>query len=126
MSLPLSSPSFTSTNPQGDTSFYLGRNISDSPFREFSYDGISKREFMPHRSSTPHEIVSNEIKPLNYNNYQQQLTFQNIDDITLDIMLLKQKDQIDKEHIALLEAKIDHLLSDQEEVKNAIILQHKQ
>ena len=36
-------------------------------------------------------------------------------------MLLKQKDQIEKEHIALLEAKIDHLLSDQE-VKNAIIL----
>ena len=36
-------------------------------------------------------------------------------------MLLKQKDQTEKEHIALLEAKIDHLLSDQE-VKNAIIL----
>ena len=36
-------------------------------------------------------------------------------------MLLKQKDQTKKEHIALLEAKIDHLLLDQE-VKNAIIL----
>ena len=41
-------------------------------------------------------------------------------------MLLKQKDQTEKEHIALLEAKFDHLLSNQEEVKNAIILQHKQ
>ena len=36
-------------------------------------------------------------------------------------MLLKQKSYTKKEQIALLEAKIDHLLSDQE-VKNAIIL----
>ena len=91
MSLPRSIPGFTYTNPQGDTSFHPRRNLPDAPFRQFSHDGISKREFMPHRSSTPHEIVSNEIKPLNYNNYQQQLTFQNIDDIASDIMLLKQK-----------------------------------
>ena len=74
MSLPLSSPSFTSTNPQGDTSFHPGRNIPDTPFIEFSHDGISKREFMQHRSSTPHETVSNEIKLLNYKNYQHNLT----------------------------------------------------
>ena len=33
MSLLRSSPGFTSTNPQGDTSFHLGRNILDTPFR---------------------------------------------------------------------------------------------
>ena len=76
---------------------------------------------MPHRSSTPHETVSDEIKLLNYSNYQQQLNGQNIDDIASDIMLLQQKTQTEKEHIALLEAKNDHLLAGQG-VKNAIIL----
>jgi len=66
---------------------------------------------MPHRSSTPLETVSDEIKLLDYSNYQQQLTGQNIEDIASDIMLLKQKAQTEKEHIALLEAKIDHLLA---------------
>ena len=51
---------------------------------------------MPHRSSNPHETVSNEIKFLNYNNYQQQLTGQNIDDIASDIILLRQKAQTEK------------------------------
>ena len=77
---------------------------------------------MPHRSSTPHETVSDEIKLLNYSNYQQQLTGQNIYDIASDIMLLRQKAQTEKENIALLESKIDHLLAGQEEVKSAIIL----
>ena len=76
---------------------------------------------MPHRSSTPHETVSDEIKLLNYNNYQQQLTDQNIDDMASDIMLLRQKAQTKKEHIAFLEAKIDQLLRWQE-LKTAIIL----
>ena len=77
---------------------------------------------MPHRSSNPHESVSDEIKLLNYSNYQQQLTSQNIDDIASDILILRQKAQTEKEHISLLEAKIDHLLAGQEEVKTAIIL----
>ena len=59
---------------------------------------------------------------LNYNNYQQQLTGQNIDDIASDILILRQKTQTEKEHISLLEAKIDHLLGGQEEVNTAIIL----
>ena len=37
-------------------------------------------------------------------------------------MLIRKKAQTEKEHIALLEAKIDHLLVGQEEVKTAIIL----
>ena len=37
-------------------------------------------------------------------------------------MFLWKKAQIEKEHIALLEANIDHLLASQEEVKTAIIL----
>ena len=77
---------------------------------------------MPHRSSNPHESVYDEIKLLTYNNYQQQLTGQNIDDIASDILILKQKAQTEKEHISLLEAKIDHLLVGQEEVKAANIL----
>ena len=91
MSLPRSSPGFTSTNPQGDTSFHPGINLSNTPFRQFAHDGFSKREFMPHRSSNPHESVSDEIQLLNYNNYQQQLTGENLDDIASDILLLKQK-----------------------------------
>ena len=62
MSLPISSRSFTSTNPQ--TSFHPGRNLPDTPFRQFAHDGISKREFMPHRSSNPYESVSDEINLL--------------------------------------------------------------
>jgi len=50
------------------------------------------------------------------------LTGQNIDDIASDILVLRQKAQTEKEHISLLEAKIDHLLAGQEEVKTAIIL----
>ena len=60
-------------------------------FRQLAHYGLSKREFMPHRSSNPHESVSNEIKLLNYSNYQQQPTHQNIDDIASDILILKQK-----------------------------------
>ena len=37
-------------------------------------------------------------------------------------MLLRKKDLTEKEHNALLEDKIDHLLAGQEEVKNSIIL----
>ena len=66
---------------------------------------------MPHRSSNPHESVSDEIKLLNYSNYQQQLTSKNIDDIASDILILRQKAQTEKEHISLLKAKIDHLLA---------------
>ena len=77
---------------------------------------------MPHRSSNRHKTVSDEIKLLNYSNYQQPLTGQNIDDIASDILILKQKAQTEKEHISLLEAKIDHLLAGQEEVKTVIIL----
>ena len=69
MSLPRSGPGFTSTNPQGNTSFHPSRNIPDTPFQQFSNDGLSKRDFMPHRSSTPHKTISDEIKLLNYNNY---------------------------------------------------------
>ena len=50
------------------------------------------------------------------------MTGQNNDDIAFDILILKQKAQTEKEHISLLEAKIDHLLAGQEEVKTAIIL----
>ena len=96
MSLPRSGPGFTSTNPQGDTSFYPGINLPDTSFQQLSHDGFSKRESMPHRSSSPHETVSNEIKFLNYSNYQQQLTGQNIDDIASDILLLRQKAQTEK------------------------------
>ena len=73
----------------------------------------------------PHSIeetISNEIKLLNYSNYQQQLNGQNIDYISSNIMLLRKKAHSEKEHIALLEDKIDHLLVGQEEVKTAIIL----
>ena len=77
---------------------------------------------MIHWSSTRNVIVSDEIKLLNYGNYQHQLFAKNIDDITSYILLLKHKAQTEKEHIALLEAKINHLLSDQGEIKNAIVL----
>ena len=103
MSLPRSSPSFTSTNPQGDTSFHPGRNLPNTPFRQFAHDGLSKREFMPHRSSNPHESVSNEIKLLNYSNYQQELTSQNIDDIASDILILRQKAQTKKLWLSIYE-----------------------
>ena len=91
MSLPRSSLGFTSINRQGDSSFHLGRILHDAPFQQFAHDGLSKREFMPHRSSNPHESVSDEIKLPNYINYQQQLTGQNIDDIASYILILRQK-----------------------------------
>ena len=99
MSLPISGPGFTSTNPKGDTSFHLGRNILDTPFRQISHDGLSKRKFMLHKSSFPNETVSDEIKLLNYDNFHHVLIGQNIDDIASDIQLLKQKTQVEKEHI---------------------------
>ena len=37
-------------------------------------------------------------------------------------MFLRKKAQTEKEHIAFLEAKIDHLLAGQEEVQTTIIL----
>ena len=43
LSLPRSHLGFTSTNPQGDTSFHLGINLPDTPFLQFCHDGLSKR-----------------------------------------------------------------------------------
>ena len=73
MSLPRSIPGITYTNPQGNTSFHPRRNIPDTPFRQFSHYGLTKRGFMPYSSFDLTETVLDEIKLLNYGNYQQHL-----------------------------------------------------
>ena len=76
---------------QGKRSFILGQNLLETPFRQFSIDGQIKNEFLPYKSSTPDQTVSDEVKLANWGNMQQKLTAQNLDDIAQDIILFKHK-----------------------------------
>ena len=87
-SLPRSSSGIEVVN-QGQRSFLPGRNLLATPFQQFSIDGQIKKEFLPYKSSTPDQTVSDEVKLANWGNMQQKLTAQNLDDIAQDIIFLK-------------------------------------
>ena len=44
-------------------------------------DGQTKKEFVPYKSSTPHQSVSDEAKLANWGNMYHKLTAQNLDDV---------------------------------------------
>ena len=87
----------------------------ETPFRQFSIDGQIKKEFLPYKSSTPNQAISNEVKLANWGNMQQKLTAQNLDDIAQDIIFLKTQMAEEKQKIETITTKIellDHLLHD--------------
>ena len=108
---------------QGRNSFHPGRNFPDIPFRQYSSDGNTKKEFLPHRSFGVDESTSDEIKLANWGNLQHKLTAQNLDDMALDLMQIKNSILDEKDKVSLLETKMDllsHLLSDSEEIKTVV------
>ena len=108
---------------QGRNSFHPGRNFPDIPFRQYSSNGNTEKEFLPHRSSGVDESTSDEIKLANWGNLQHKLTAQNLDDMALDVLQIKNSILDEKEKVSLLETKMDllnHLLSDSEEIKTAV------
>ena len=108
---------------QGRKSFHPGRNFPNVPFRQYSSDGNTKKEFLPHRSSRVYESTSNEIRLANWANLQHKLTAQNLDDMALDLMQIRNSILDEKDKVSLLETNMDllnHLLSDSEEIKNVV------
>ena len=86
-------------------------------------DGQTKKEFLPYKSSTPDQSVSDEAKLANWGNMQHKLTAQNLDDVTQDIVFLKTQMAEEKQKIEAITAKLgllDHLLHDSTEIKIAM------
>ena len=83
----------------------------------------TKKEFMPYKSSTPHESISDEAKLANWGNMQHKLTAQNLDDVTQDIIFLKTQMEKEKQKIKAITTKLgllDHLLHDLAKIKIAM------
>ena len=80
---------------QNRKSFVPGRNLPDTPFRQYSHDGQIKREYLPHKSSGPDDSVSDEVKLANWGNLQHQKTARNLDDMAMDLLQIK-KTVLDK------------------------------
>ena len=74
---------------QNRKSFLPGRNLPDTPFRQYSADGQSKREYLLHKSSGPDDSVSGEMKLANWGNLQLQKTARNLDDMAMDLLQIK-------------------------------------
>ena len=84
--------------------------------------GQTKKEFIPYKSSTPHESISDEAKLANWGNMQHKLTAQNLDDVTQDIIFLKTQMEKEKQKIKAITTKLgllDHLLHDSAKIKNS-------
>lgn len=121
-SLPRQNESVEATY-QGRKSYFPGRNMPEAPFRQYSTDGSTKKEFLPARSSGPDESVSDEIKLMNWGNMQGKLTAQNLDDMARDLLELKSSVLEEKEKISVVDTKLgllNHLLTDVEEIKEAV------
>ena len=84
---------------QGQISYIPGRNLLDTLFRQFSIDGQTKKEFLPYKSSTPNQSVSEEAKLANWGNMQRKLTAQNLDDVASVIIFLKTQMAKEKQKI---------------------------
>ena len=85
-------------------------------------DGQTKKEFVPYKSSTPDQSVSDEAKLANWGNMQHKLTAQNLDDVTQDIIFLKTQMEKEKQKIKAITTKLgllDHLLHDSAKIKNS-------
>ena len=108
---------------QGRKSYFPGRNLPEVPFRQYSVDGLVKKEFLPYRSAGPEESVSDEVKLANWGNMQSKMTAQNIDDMACDLMNIKSSIVEEKQKIAIVETKLglmDHILTDSAEIKEEI------
>jgi hypothetical protein len=60
--------------PSGEETYLPGRNLLTIPFKQYSDDLKTKRDYFPIRSSTISNSVSDECKLLNYANFEDQLT----------------------------------------------------
>ena len=99
-SLPRQGDAYEAIN-QGRKSFFPGRILSEVPFRQYSTDGLIKKEFLPYKSSGPDESVPDDIKLGNWSNMQQKMTAQNLDDMAYDLLDLKKIIVEEKEKNAL-------------------------
>ena len=102
--------------------------MPEAPFRQYSSDGSTKKEFLPARSSGPDESVSDEIKLMNWGNMQGKLTEQNIDDMAKDLLELQSSLLEEKEKIYVVATKLgllDHLLTDTEEINSEVSIAEK-
>ena len=86
--LPRQNSSFEAVT-NGKRTYVPGRNLPDTPFRQFSSEGTMKKEFLPYKSSGPDDSVSDEAKQLNWGNMQQKLTADNLDDMAQDLLKIK-------------------------------------
>ena len=108
---------------QDRKSYFPGRNMPDVPFRQYSSDGATKKEFLPYRSSGVDESVSDETKLANRGNMQHNLTAQNLDDMARDILEIKSSVSVEKDAVAMVTTKLEllnHLLSDSQDIKDAV------
>ena len=74
---------------EGHRSYFPGRNLPDTPFRQYTPEGTVKKEFLPCRSSGPEESVSNEAKLQNWGDLQLKLIAQNVDDMAQELVKIK-------------------------------------
>ena len=108
---------------EGKKSYFPSRNLPNVPFRQYTPDGLSKREYLPQKTVEVGETPSDEVRLNNWGNLQQGLTATNLDDMARDILSLKASMQEEKEKIAEVSAKLDlvqHLLADSEAIKKMV------
>ena len=108
---------------EGRKSYFPGRNLPNIPFRQYTPDGLSKREYLPQKTVEVGETPSDEVRLSNWGNLQHGLTAKNLDDMAQDILALKASMQEEKEKIAEVSAKLElvqHLLADSEAIKKMI------
>jgi hypothetical protein len=79
-------PRERSTSP----SFMESRKLSNNPFRQTTYDGHQIIDCDFTRTRNRDEVVSNEIKLLNYSNFQHCSLSHNLEDVARDIFESKE------------------------------------
>ena len=97
----------------GRKSYFPGRNLPTTRFRQYTPDGLSKREYLPQKTVETGETPSDEIRLSNWGNLQHALTTKNLDDMAQDILSLKENMLEEKEKLSEVSTKLElvqHLL----------------